>query len=193
MRVKKIGIECDDDFRLGKIADHLAVADVVAIERIPDTPARRGKALQDASQLRQQSRRADWFGKNAKRSAAIRSQRFDCQIQRIPKITGRLDRAAGGDRLGAVRIVKIENIGLRPDCGRAEARRMRRIPFHFCWASFVTGHQQSLPKSAILRRSRKSQRLARNHDLGLFDVGNNSFQRLFGAGIESGKGQRRAG
>jgi hypothetical protein len=192
MRVKKIGIECDNDLCVRQIVGDLVIGDIVAAERVPDTPACRREALQNARQLSDQSGRTDWFCQNTKRSTAIGFQRFDCKIERVPKIVDCLDCAACGDCLRAVRIVEIENIGLPPDSSRAETRRMRRISLDLCRPPFITGHEQALSKSAVLCGSRKSQWLPRDHDLRLLNVGNDSFQWLFRAGTDSGERQRCA-
>ena len=72
-----------------------------------------------------------------------------------------------------------------PNACRAKARGMGRVSFDFCRSPFVTCYQQPLAKTVVLGCGCKSERLARNDNFRLFDVGNNFFQRLFRAGAQS--------
>ena len=92
-------------------------------------------------QLSQQGGGTDRLGKNAQCLAAIGFRRLEREIQRVPKIIDRLNRSTGRDRLCPVRVVEIENVGLRPHARRTEARRMGWVSLDFCGTPFVTCYQ----------------------------------------------------
>ena len=56
VRIKKIRIERDDDFRFREVTNHFAGSEIFAIERIPNTPAHAGEFLQQVVDLGQQRR-----------------------------------------------------------------------------------------------------------------------------------------
>ena len=104
----------------------------------------------------------------------------------------RLDLTAEGDRLGPIRIVQIEDGRLSDRVGSPETGRMLRVAFDFGRTPHMAFDQDRLRNAGQRDRAGEKQGTAGDDVLGLLDVGNNLFGRLFGARADSGERERRA-
>jgi hypothetical protein len=104
-----------------------AGAHIVAGLGVPAVPAQRGKALAERGELRGEGRRGGGAAEEAEPLAAALGEFVRAQRQRLGEGAGGGDAALPQDRRRAVRVVEVENAGLREDAGRAEARRVLRI------------------------------------------------------------------
>ena len=118
--------------------------------------------------------------------------RAEGKIEVAQKIIPGANVLAVHDDLGAVWIVKIEQIGLRPDCRRPETRGMIRIAFNFDRTALATRYDDSLRVSVEGRRGREVQWFTRHDFWHLSHVGNDFLERLPCARAESSERQRRA-
>ena len=114
-------------------------------------------------------------------------------IDILQKIVPSADVLASHNLLGAVRIIKAEQIGLRPDGRRPETGGMIRIAFNFDGTAFTTCYDDSLRITIAGGRGGEVKRFARNHSFRLLYVRNDFLDRLLCARADSGECERSAG
>ena len=102
------------------------------------------------------------------------------------------DAALVQDEAGAVRIVEVENGGLRRPVGAAQAGRVGGIAFHLGRTAHVALGQHADRVTVTQQGGCVEQRLAGNDFLRGVHVGDNSFGWLLGAGGQTGHGDRGA-
>src|SRR5439155_22536507 len=130
VEIEKIGIERDDYGCRRNIINVLTSCgggvNIPACHRIPLMPARVWKFLRKICQLATKRRRCDGLGENAQTRAACLLLAFQRYVQFRQEIVPRTDLSCLGDGLGAIGIVKIGDIRLRPTRRRPESGRWLR-------------------------------------------------------------------
>ncbi len=96
------------------------------------------------------------------------------------------------DGLRAVGVVHAKDGGLRKNVGATEARRMQRIAFDLCGTAEMALDEQRVRVSAEREGSGIELRAAGDELLGLAHVGDNFFDRHFGAAGHARHGERCA-
>ena len=184
----------DFDDRVERLAEGRGGSrpDVVAVGRLPLVPPRLGQFHHQRAQLRGERGRADRLGQDAQ-SPSLPLLRL---LQRVPhggeKRRPRADLLQIRHRLGAVRIVEAVESGLGERVGRAETRRVKRVPLRLRGPPHVAFDQEAGRIAPERHRGREEERLARNDLFGLPDVRNDLLRRLPRARRQPRQGQRHA-
>ena len=143
------------------------------------------KFLQEHLQLTRQGRRPEWLRQNANSCASASLLRLQDDIEIAQEIVPSADVFAVHDGLGAIGIVKIEKVGLRPNGSRAEAGGMVGIAFDFNRPAFAAFYDDSLRVAVECGCAAEVQRFS-GYDLrGFFYVRHNFFDGLFRTGAEA--------
>ncbi len=125
---------------------------------------------QERLNLRGKRRRSDNAGQDAETRAARGSRRCRNGLRTFHKQRPGLDFPELGDRLRAIRIVKIQDRSLREHVRRAKARRVIGIAFDLRRSPFVAFHKQTNRIRAKRHRRGIELRLAESQSVGLLDV-----------------------
>ncbi len=192
--IDEVGIERDDDVRLVEVVDRPAVGRRHALRtgRIELVPARLRIRAENRRHHVRERRGRDRTGQEPQARALLcllSSQRLLRGGEEVPP---RTDVAALGDDLRAIRIVEIEDLGLREDVRRAEAGGVLRIAFDFGRMPHVALDQHRPRVSALYDRTRKEQRTSRHDVFGLLHVRDDLLRGLPRTGADAGERQRRA-
>jgi len=108
------------------------------------------------------------------------------------KASRKADFAEVVDRLQAVGIVEAEDGGLGGNVGGSEAGGVLRIAFDFGGAKFVGLDEDGIGNAADGKSGGVEERFAGDQLFRRFHVRHHVLGGLFGAGTESGQGERRA-
>jgi len=153
-----------------------AAVDVLVADRLPGHPASLGIAFEKRRLEAQHRGRRRRFGQNSQ-SGTVRGGSEVALGPGGDELVpgGRL--VAESHRLRAIRVVEIEDGGLRPDARRAARRRVEFVALDLGRPAVVALHDE--PEGAVAERHRGGvgQRNAGNHALRSVDVGNDVFHR----------------
>ena len=193
MEIKKIGIESDDHVRFCEIIERLRaenaarfrIAIGIARERIPLMPSCARKLLRDFLQLRGKRWRGHGLGKKSDARSTARGLCAEREIETLEENAPGADGTLVCQGFGSIRIIKVEQISLRPNRGGPETARMITVSFDFRRSSLVALNDDSLAITAKARRAREVKRFSGNNIFGLLNVGNDFLNRLFGARTDS--------
>ena len=139
MEIKKIGIESDDHVRLCEIVERLRaenaarfrIAIGIARERIPLMPSCARKLLRDFLQLRGKRWRGHGLGKKSDARSAARGLCAEREIETLEENAPGADGTLVCQGFGSIRIIKVEQISLRPNRGGPETARMITVSLRF--------------------------------------------------------------
>ncbi len=195
-----VGAEGEDHLRLGEVVAgverpaegaHGGGARLVRPGGLPAVPAGLRVRLEQLLDLAGEGRRGHRAGEDAQTAAGA---------ERAHRLADLADEGAPGagaavvqDRLRPLGVVEGEHGGLGVGIGRAEARRMVRVPLDLGRPPLVALGEHAGRVAGVGQRGREVEGLAGDQLLGLADVGDDVLERLLGAAGEPGEGERGAG
>ncbi len=196
---QEIGIERKDDIGLFREIHRVEVVAkgklraftrAVADGGLPLVPFGLRKKRKERLNLRGQRRRSDDTGQDAETRAAPAFHPGREGLRTFHKQRPGLDFPEFRHRLRAIRIVKIQDRGLREHVRCAKAGRMVGVTFDFRRPSLVAFHQQA-DRIRPKRHGRGIKlRLAEGHPIGLLDVRHHVLLGRAAAAGETRKSQR---
>jgi hypothetical protein len=186
-RSEEVGLERHDDVGLVEGVprlDHLAerqqraAGDVVSPDGLPRDPLRGRERGEHVADLLLERRGGDGARQEPDPRAAIRALLLDGELRRGEKRAPRPDLPALGQGLRAVRVVDVEDRGLREDVRAAEARRVQLVALDLDRPALVALGEDAARVSAVDVRGRVEERLAGDELLGRLDVREDPLGRL---------------
>jgi hypothetical protein len=198
---EKVGVEREDDvraldgvLRIDVLAEcePAALPGVVAPEWLPLHPLGLRQPAEQLVHLRAQRGRGDGLAEDTEARPLHRLLRRDDAAHRGDEGVESPDVAKVRDRRRAIRVVEVEDRGLREDVGGAAARGMIRVAFDLRRAALVALHEEADARSRKRHRRRVEERLAGDELLGLAHVRHDLLARLPRARADAGKRERRA-
>ena len=169
-----------------------AAVGVLVAHRLPGHPARLGIALEQGRLEPQQGRRRGRLGED-RQPGAVGGRSEVALGPGRDEVVPRRRLVAESHRLGAVRVVQVEDGGLCPDVRRAAGGRVEFVPLDLRRPALVTLHQHA--EGPVAERHRRGVRLrnAGNHALRRVDVGNDVFDRAADHVAADQTGERSGG
>jgi hypothetical protein len=163
----------------------------VTARGVPLVPLGLRERGQEAADLRGQRGRGDGLGEDADpRAAAPRLRDEDRAHGRDEGVPGP-DLSAIGERLRAVRVVEVQDLGLGEEVGRAEARRVLGVALDLGGPALVALHEHTFGVTLVEHGGGEEEGPARDQLLGLAHVRNDRLVGLPRAAGQSGQRDRR--
>ena len=185
LRAQEVGVEGEQNLRpvqmvegVVAIAGHRldAAVGVLVAHRLPGHPAGLGIALEQSRLEPEQGRRRGRLGEDRQPGAVGGGRQVAVRPGGDEVVPGRR-LVTESHRLGAVRVVQVEDGGLRPDSGRTAGGRVKFVSLDLRGPALMALHDHAEGPVAERHRGGVGHRDSGNHALRRVDVGNDVFHR----------------